>query len=52
MLGKSDQFLKYKHGIVDLQKIPYDYMSIMHYGKGYFAKLDASKRHYLTTIEH
>ena len=52
MLGKSDQFLKYKHGVGDLQKIPCDYMSIMHYGKDYFAKLDASKRHYLTTIEH
>ena len=51
MLGKSEQFLKYEHGIVDTQKIPYDYMSIMHYGKDYFAKLDASKRHYLTTIE-
>ena len=49
--GKSNQFLKYKNGIVDTRKISYDYMSIMHYGKDYFAKLDASKQHYLTTIK-
>lgn len=26
-------------------------MSIMHYGRDYFAKLDTEKRHYLTTIK-
>lgn len=49
--GKSDQFKKYTHGTVDTLKIKYDYMSIMHYGRDYFAKLDAEGRHYLTTIK-
>ena len=26
-------------------------MSIMHYGKDYFAKLDSERRHYMTTIK-
>ena len=51
LLGKSDQFKKYSHGTVDTLKIKYDYMSIMHYGKDYFAKLDSERRHYMTTIK-
>lgn len=32
-------------------KVEYDYMSIMHYGKDYFAKLDSERQHYLVTIK-
>lgn len=49
--GKSEQFKKYNHGTVDTLKVKYDYLSIMHYGKDYFAKLDQDKRHYLMTIK-
>lgn len=49
--GKSDQFKKYYHGGGDELKVKYDYMSIMHYGKDYFAKLDSERRHYLMTIK-
>lgn len=51
LLGKSDQFKKYSHGTVDTLKVKYDYMSIMHYGKDYFAKLTSNKMHYLMTIK-
>ncbi|KAL9972526.1 hypothetical protein ACROYT_G018849 [Oculina patagonica] len=49
--GKSDQFKKYNQGSVDTLKVKYDYMSIMHYGKDYFAKLDSERKHYLMTIK-
>ena len=32
-------------------KVKYDYLSIMHYGKDFFAKLTPDKYGYLTTIE-
>lgn len=51
LTGKSDQFKKYYHGSGDSLKVKYDYMSIMHYGKDYFAKLDSDRRHYLITIK-
>ena len=51
LTGKSDQFKKYYHGGGDELKVKYDYMSIMHYGKDYFAKLDSERRHYLMTIK-
>ncbi|PFX18966.1 Zinc metalloproteinase nas-13 [Stylophora pistillata] len=49
--GRSDQFKKYYHGTQDVLKVKYDYMSIMHYGKDYFAKLNYNRSHYLTTIK-
>ena len=51
LAGKADQFKKYSHGSADILKVKYDYLSIMHYGKDFFAKLDSAKRHYLTTIK-
>ncbi|XP_067040328.1 uncharacterized protein [Acropora muricata] len=49
--GRADQFKKYSHGSADTLKVKYDYLSIMHYGKDFFGKLDSAKRHYLTTIK-
>lgn len=49
--GRSDQFKKYYHGSQDTLKVKYDYLSIMHYGKDYFAKLNHNRRYYLTTIK-
>lgn len=49
--GRSGQFKKYYHGSQDTLKVKYDYLSIMHYGKDYFAKLNHNRRYYLTTIK-
>ncbi|XP_078357410.1 blastula protease 10-like [Oculina patagonica] len=35
---KKTNFNKYSHGMIDSLGSPYDYNSIMHYGKRYFAK--------------
>ncbi|XP_028414660.1 uncharacterized protein LOC114537762 [Dendronephthya gigantea] len=49
--GKKDQFKKYRHFSANTLSIKYDYMSIMHYGKDYFAKLTEDQMGYLTTLE-
>lgn len=38
ILGKEDNFLKYDTTRADTLNTPYDYGSIMHYGKAYFSK--------------
>lgn len=51
VLGKKDQFRKYRHFTANTLSVKYDYMSIMHYGKDYFAKLTEDQTGYLTTVE-
>ena len=36
--GKEHNFNKYSHGTIDRQQVPYDFNSIMHYGKTSFSK--------------
>jgi meprin B len=37
-LGKEHNFNKYSHGQIDTLKAPYDFQSLMHYGKHSFSK--------------
>lgn len=37
-IGMEGQFNKYKHSKVDSMGFPYDYSSLMHYGKRTFSK--------------
>ncbi|ESO98798.1 hypothetical protein LOTGIDRAFT_113898, partial [Lottia gigantea] len=32
-----DQFKKFSRNVVDIGSVPYDYLSIMHYGKSFFS---------------